>query len=89
MADFLDQDAIDRLQYELAVIGSKKQLASDAKDKIRSMYFDIVKTPLVSALDSLEEIYKVISKIDAYIKQDSPYTGSFFKLKASYYKRIT
>lgn len=33
MAEFLDQDAIDRLQHELSLYGPKMELANSAKSK--------------------------------------------------------
>lgn len=87
MSGFLDQSEIDRLQYELAVLTSKKQLALEAKDKIKTMYFDIVKAPLMSSLENLDEIREAINQMEIHIKQDSKYKDSLFSLKASYQKR--
>lgn len=88
MAEFLDQSEIDRLEYELVTLGAKKENARLALDKIKEMYYDIVKMPLFSNLDSLEEIGECISKMDSKIQPNSKYSDSFIRLKASYLKRI-
>lgn len=88
MADFLDQAEIDRLQYELVAIGAKKEKAHNCVDKIKEMFYDTVKMPLFSNLDSLEEIGECINKLESYIKRESKYYASFLLLKSRYLKRL-
>lgn len=88
MASFLDQDEIDRLQYELLNIRAKKEKAQDAKDKVKEMYYDIVKTPLYSNLESLDEIGTCIDKLSQHIVLKSKYYDDYMRLKTSYLRRL-
>ena len=89
MSIFLDQDAIDRLQYELNELSSKKGKAQDAIDKVKEMYMHCVRLPLLSDLSTLQEIGACIQRIYEVIRNDSPYYGTFCMLKLSYEKRIS
>lgn len=87
MAEFLDQEAIDKLQYELALAGPKIELAKSAKDKIRLMYFEITKHPLVNPLDSVADIAHLIKVLSTVIDSTNKYYSSFMLLKNSYIRR--
>lgn len=88
MASFLDQDEIDRLQYELLNIGVKKEKAQNAVDSIKEMYYDTVKMPLYSTLGSLEEIGECIDKLSQHIVLTSKYYEAYMRLKTSYLRRV-
>lgn len=88
MADFLDQDEIDRLQYELSVISRKKDLSVTAKEKVKAMYLEPVKSICPNELSSLNEIGLCINNINMKITSQSKYYDSFIKLKISYSRRV-
>lgn len=88
MAEFLDQDAIDKLQYELSIVGPKIDKSNSAKDKIRLMYFELFKYPLLNPLSNLTEIGRAIKEISTIIQENSQYYYSFNLLKTTYIKRV-
>lgn len=89
MAEFLDQDAIDRLQHELSLYGPKMELANSAKSKIRLMYFEVFKYPLLNPLGNLTDIGRAIKDLSTEITESSQYYSSFTLLKNAYIKRVT
>lgn len=88
MSSFLDQSEIDKLQMELASLDEKKTRASSAKQKIRTMYYDILKNGCPNDLNTLDEIGIIINNINAEIIPSSKYYDSFNKLKYSYMDRV-
>lgn len=88
MSSFLDQSEIDRLQMELANLDAKKDKANTAKQKIRTMYYDILKYGCPNNMDSIDEIGIVVNDINAKIMPSSKYYDSFNKLKYSYMDRV-
>lgn len=89
MAEFLDQEAIDKLQHELSLFGPKIELANSAKAKIRLMYFEVIKQPLLNPLSNLVDIGRAIKEMSSEITTSSQYYNSFNLLKLSYIKRMT
>lgn len=87
MAEFLDQDAIDRLERELSLAGPKFELAQKAKDKIRLMYYDVTKHPLLNPLDTLTDVCHLIRILSSCIQNDNKYYLSFMLLKNTYIRR--
>jgi hypothetical protein len=87
MSEFLDQSEIDRLEFALSEITVKKEKSISAIQKIKQMYFTIVKQYCENKFDSLEDIGNVITVIGNYIKQNNEYYSSFIMLKNSYLER--
>lgn len=79
MAEFLDQEAIDKLQYELSLFEPKIELSKTAKDKIRLMYFELFKYPLLNPLSNLAEIGRAIKDLSSVIQEDSRYYNDYMK----------
>ena len=88
MSIFLDQDEIDRLQQELAIVSKKKEIAQTAKEKIKKMYFDTVQVICPNNMNTLAEIGIVIDGLSAHMKSANQYYDSYYKLKYSYTKRV-
>lgn len=88
MSQFLDQDEIDRLQYELVQINSKKEKSISAKEKIKDMYYNILNKYCNHNLDTIENIGQCINEINSQMKTSSEYYQSFTMLKNSHTKRI-
>ena len=88
MSSFLDQSEIDRLQMELASLDEKKSRASTAKQKIRTMYYDILKYGCPNNMDTIDEIGSIVNDINSKIMPSSKYYDSFNKLKYTYLDRI-
>ena len=88
MSGFLDQDEIDRLQRELEFLSEKKEKAITAKEKVKKMYFDIVKYRCPNDMSSLDEVGTVINDINMKIETSTKYYESFVLLKNSYSKRV-
>lgn len=87
MSEFLDQSEIDRLQFALSEVTAKKEKSYNAIQKIKQMYFTVVKQYCESELKTMDEIGKCISEIGNYIKPNNEYYQSFAMLKNSYLKR--
>jgi len=87
MAVFLDQDAIDRLEYELSIVSARNDLAKKARDKLKIMYLDVTKQHLDGPLLTLLEIRNVITVLSSVIQSDNRYYQSFMLLKKTYIKR--
>lgn len=63
MSEFLDQAEIDRLQFALSEVTAKKEKAVSAIQKVKQMYFTVVKQYCESELETIDETGKVISEI--------------------------
>lgn len=88
MSQFLDQNAIDLIEFELAQVSIKKEFALIATEKVKDMYFKVIGQFCVHQLDSLDSIGSAISDIESLIRPNNKYYPSFLMLKRSYQNRV-
>lgn len=88
MSGFLDQDEIDKLQLELAIVTEKKEKSMSAKAKIRVKYAELVRYSCQNDMNTIDEIGTVINDINMRITPSSQYNESFDMLKSSFTRRL-
>lgn len=85
MAEFLEQDEINKLQEEML---RQLELSATAKDKIALIYEDVLGIEISSPLSTLKQISDTVRIIGSSIGEDHVYYPDFRRLELALRARL-